>query len=128
MTGSPNDRAVTRAHDIGLWMMRQGDAAGFEVMVGGGLGRTPMMGKVLREFLPVSDLLPYAPEDLRNYMDRHDLLRHPLVARGYPSIGCAPCTTPAAAGENPRAGCWRGNDKTECGIHIEGGRVVKRAS
>ena len=60
ITGSPNDRAVTRAHDIGLRMVRN-DAGepGFEVLVGGGLGRTPMIGKVIRAFLPKADLLPY---------------------------------------------------------------------
>jgi sulfite reductase (NADPH) hemoprotein beta-component len=60
ITGSPNDRAVTRAHDIGLRMVRN-DAGepGFEVLVGGGLGRTPMIGKVIRDFLPKADLLPY---------------------------------------------------------------------
>ncbi len=59
VTGSPNDRAVTRAHDIGLRMVARGDETGFEVIVGGGLGRTPMIGKVIRDFLPRADLLPY---------------------------------------------------------------------
>ncbi|MEL6169066.1 MAG: nitrite/sulfite reductase [Pseudomonadota bacterium] len=60
VTGSPNDRAVTKAHDIGLRMVRGADGApGFEVIVGGGLGRTPMIGKVIRDFLPKADLLPY---------------------------------------------------------------------
>ncbi len=59
ITGSPNDRAVTRAHDIGLRMVERDGAAGFEVIVGGGLGRTPMIGKVIAEFLPQADLLPY---------------------------------------------------------------------
>ncbi|MCB1406163.1 MAG: nitrite/sulfite reductase, partial [Rhodobacteraceae bacterium] len=59
VTGSPIDRAVTRAHDIGLRMVLRAGAPGFEVIVGGGLGRTPMIGKVLRDFLPVADLLPY---------------------------------------------------------------------
>ncbi|WP_127107082.1 nitrite/sulfite reductase [Pararhodobacter zhoushanensis] len=59
VTGSEIDRAVTRAHDIGLRMVRKNGEDGFEVIVGGGLGRTPMIGKVLRDFLPVSDLLPY---------------------------------------------------------------------
>lgn len=60
VSGSPTDRAVTKAHDIGLRMV-QNDAGevGFEVIVGGGLGRTPMEGKVIREFLPKGDLLPY---------------------------------------------------------------------
>lgn len=48
---------------------------------------------------------------------RHGLRRHPLVCRGYPSIGCAPCTSPVAKGEDQRAGRWRGREKTECGIH-----------
>ena len=59
VTGSPNDRAVTRAHDIGLRMVEQDGEAGFEVIVGGGLGRTPMIGKVITPFLPQADLLPY---------------------------------------------------------------------
>ncbi|GHA40274.1 sulfite reductase [Amylibacter ulvae] len=68
ITGSPNDRAVTKAHDIGLRMVRN-DAGepGFEVIVGGGLGRTPMIGKVLREFLPREDLLPYVESILQVY-------------------------------------------------------------
>jgi phosphoadenosine phosphosulfate reductase len=53
------------------------------------------------------------------------LPRHPLVARGYPSIGCAPCTSPVAPGEDERAGRWRGSAKTECGIHFIDGRIVR---
>ena len=45
------------------------------------------------------------------------LPRHPLVADGYASIGCAPCTRPTRRGEPPRAGRWAGSEKTECGIH-----------
>ena len=75
VTGSPNDRAVTKAHDIGLRMVRN-DAGepGFEVIVGGGLGRTPMIGKVLREFLPKEDLLPYceAIVSVYNLLGRRD--------------------------------------------------------
>ncbi|MEP5632199.1 MAG: nitrite/sulfite reductase [Tateyamaria sp.] len=59
ITGSPNDRAVTKAHDIGLRMLERDGTRGFEVIVGGGLGRTPMIGKVINEFLPEADLLPY---------------------------------------------------------------------
>ena len=59
ITGSPNDRAVTRAHDIGLRMLERDGTRGFEVIVGGGLGRTPMIGKVIHDFLPEADLLPY---------------------------------------------------------------------
>ncbi|MEX0364657.1 MAG: nitrite/sulfite reductase [Ruegeria sp.] len=59
ITGSPNDRAVTKAHDIGLRMLERDGAKGFEVIVGGGLGRTPMIGKIINDFLPEADLLPY---------------------------------------------------------------------
>ncbi len=59
VTGSPMDRAVTLAHDIGLRIVRRGGEIGYQVLVGGGLGRTPMIGKVLHDFLPEEDLLPY---------------------------------------------------------------------
>ena len=75
VTGSSTDRAVTKAHDIGLRMVRN-DAgeAGFEVIVGGGLGRTPMIGKVVRPFLPKADLLPYceAIVSVYNLLGRRD--------------------------------------------------------
>ncbi|WP_112321113.1 nitrite/sulfite reductase [Oceanibium sediminis] len=68
VTGSPNDRAVTKAHDIGLRMVRN-DAGepGYEVVIGGGLGRTPMVGKVVRDFLPKADLLAYLEAILQVY-------------------------------------------------------------
>ncbi len=69
VTGSPNDRAVTKAHDIGLRTLRHPESGeiGYEVIVGGGLGRTPMIGKVVREFLPKSDLLAYLEAIMRVY-------------------------------------------------------------
>ena len=68
ITGAPNDRAVTKAHDIGIRMVRDNDGApGYEITVGGGLGRTPMIGKVIREFLPKADLLPYLEAILQVY-------------------------------------------------------------
>ncbi|TAG31985.1 MAG: nitrite/sulfite reductase [Rhodobacterales bacterium] len=68
ITGAPNDRAVTRAHDIGLRMVRNAAGEpGFEVMVGGGLGRTPMIGVTVRDFLPEADLLPYVEAVLSVY-------------------------------------------------------------
>jgi sulfite reductase (NADPH) hemoprotein beta-component len=68
MTGSPNDRAVTKAHDIGIRMVRnEKDEPGYEILIGGGLGRTPMIGKVVREFLPKADLLPYVEAILQVY-------------------------------------------------------------
>jgi sulfite reductase (NADPH) hemoprotein beta-component len=68
ITGSPNDRAVTKAHDIGLRMVRNAAGEpGFEVIVGGGLGRTPMIGVTVRDFLPEADLLPYVEAVLSVY-------------------------------------------------------------
>ncbi len=68
ITGAPNDRAVTKSHDIGLRMVRDADGApGYEVSIGGGLGRTPMIGKVVRAFLPKADLLPYLEAILHVY-------------------------------------------------------------
>jgi sulfite reductase (NADPH) hemoprotein beta-component len=68
ITGSPNDRAVTKAHDIGLRMVRNAAGEpGYEVMVGGGLGRTPMIGVTVRDFLPKADLLPYVEAILSVY-------------------------------------------------------------
>ena len=68
ITGSPNDRAAVRVHDVGLrlWRNAAGET-GFEVIVGGGLGRTPMIGKTLREFLPKDELLAYLEAVLRVY-------------------------------------------------------------
>ena len=59
VTGSRNDRAVTAAHDIGLRIVTRDGEVGYQVLVGGGLGRTPMIAKVLADFLPEADLLPY---------------------------------------------------------------------
>ena len=68
ITGSPNDRAVVKAHDIGIQMNRDKKGqAGYKIIVGGGLGRTPMIGKTIREFLPKEDLLPYLEAILQVY-------------------------------------------------------------
>jgi len=68
VTGSVHDRAAVKVHDIGLRMVRNGDGrTGFEVIVGGGLGRTPFIGKTIRGFLPKEDLLSYLEAILRVY-------------------------------------------------------------
>lgn len=68
--------------------------------------------------LKVNPLGDWVKADLDAYFARHDLPRHPLEAEGFPSIGCAPCTSRVRPGEDPRAGRWRGWDKVECGIHV----------
>jgi phosphoadenosine phosphosulfate reductase len=72
--------------------------------------------------IKLNPLADWSSGDVEAYRARHALPRHPLVDRGYASIGCAPCTTPVAAGEDPRAGRWRHLDKTECGLHLQGPR------
>ena len=68
VTGAENDRAVVKAHDIGLRIVRnEAGEPGYEVLVGGGLGRTPMIGKVIRDFLPKAHLLPYLEAILQTY-------------------------------------------------------------
>ena len=75
--------------------------------------------------IKVNPLARWTPEDVREYMEENRLPRHPLVAQGYPSIGCAPCTSKVAPGEDPRAGRWREQDKDECGIHFVDGKLVR---
>jgi len=65
----------------------------------------------------INPLALWSDEQVEAYQATNDLPRNPLVARGYPSIGCAPCTRKVAPGEDARAGRWAGQDKTECGIH-----------
>jgi phosphoadenosine phosphosulfate reductase len=63
-------------------------------------------------------LWQWSESDLKAYAAAHRLPAHPLVADGYPSIGCLPCTKRVGAGESYRAGRWAGQDKDECGIHV----------
>ena len=67
--------------------------------------------------LKINPLGDWTKDDLEAYFEEHDLPRHPLEALGYLSVGCQPCTSTVTPGEDPRAGRWRGWDKTECGIH-----------
>lgn len=67
--------------------------------------------------LKVNPLITWSKEELDAYFTAHDLPVTPLVAMGYPSIGCQPCTNKVAPGEDPRSGRWSGWNKTECGIH-----------
>ncbi len=67
----------------------------------------------------VNPLASWTPEDVQLFMDQRGLPRHPLVAQGYPSIGCWPCTKPTNDASDPRAGRWAGQEKSECGLHVE---------
>jgi phosphoadenosine phosphosulfate reductase len=66
----------------------------------------------------VNPLVGWSATDILNYVAEAGLPRHPLVAKGFPSIGCLPCTSPVKPGEDERAGRWRGRGKIECGIHV----------
>ena len=72
----------------------------------------------------VNPLAYWTAKDVTQYLRQYDLPPHPLLALGYLSIGCQPCTTRVTAGEDPRAGRWRHTDKTECGIHMVDGKWV----
>ncbi|MGJ8589679.1 MAG: phosphoadenylyl-sulfate reductase [Yoonia sp.] len=76
--------------------------------------------------IKINPLVRWNAADLGAYITDKNLPRHPLVAKGYPSIGCMPCTTRVSDHEDPRAGRWRGSDKTECGIHFENGKATRQ--
>jgi phosphoadenosine phosphosulfate reductase len=67
--------------------------------------------------LKINPLADWAKAAIEAHFTARELPRHPLEAQGYPSVGCVPCTSQVQPGEDPRAGRWRGWDKSECGIH-----------
>lgn len=75
--------------------------------------------------IKVNPLAHWTTQDVQDYIAENRLPRHPLVAKGYPSIGCSPCTTRVNDGEDPRAGRWRDTSKDECGIHFADGKIVR---
>lgn len=77
--------------------------------------------------IKVNPLAHWGREDLEEYIVNNNLPRHPLVAKGYPSIGCLPCTSQVKPGEDPRSGRWRGQAKTECGIHFINGKAARHS-
>ncbi len=70
-----------------------------------------------RDMVKLNPLAAWTHDDIERYAADHGVLMNPLRQIGYVSIGCEPCTRPVAAGEDPRAGRWSGNAKTECGLH-----------
>jgi phosphoadenosine phosphosulfate reductase len=84
---------------------------------GGDRLRLPVVEQAGRQ-LKFNPLANWAKADLDAYAAEHDLPAHPLVAQGFPSIGCWPCTQAVEEGEDVRAGRWAGSQKTECGIHL----------
>ena len=93
---------------------------GFQSKTRAGLPRFEIDHSDAAGRLKINPLASWSKQDLDDYVVAHALPPHPLVAQGYPSIGCAPCTSKVADGEDPRSGRWKGWDKTECGIHVPG--------
>ncbi|MGZ4702601.1 MAG: phosphoadenylyl-sulfate reductase [Ilumatobacteraceae bacterium] len=71
-----------------------------------------------RNLVKINPLAAWTDADMALYAEINDLPANPLSARGYPSIGCWPCTRPVAEGEDRRGGRWSGGAKTECGLHV----------
>jgi phosphoadenosine phosphosulfate reductase len=78
----------------------------------------PIVARDLRGLVKVNPLANWSDADVAGYIRDHDIIVNPLTLRGYPSIGCMPCTKPVVDGEDPRSGRWDGTDKTECGLHL----------
>jgi phosphoadenosine phosphosulfate reductase len=72
---------------------------------------------LMRDVVKINPLAGWTDAHVVTYVAAYDLPDHPLVERGYPSIGCWPCTRPVTEGEDERAGRWAGTGKTECGLH-----------
>jgi phosphoadenosine phosphosulfate reductase len=79
---------------------------------------SPIVARDLRGLVKVNPLANWTSEDCDAYIAEHQVPYNPLLDDGYPSIGCEPCTSRVAPGEDPRAGRWAGRDKTECGLHL----------
>ena len=71
-----------------------------------------------RNLVKINPLAAWTDADMALYAEINELPANPLSARGYPSIGCWPCTRPVAEGEDRRGGRWSGSAKTECGLHV----------
>ncbi|MEK6205954.1 MAG: phosphoadenylyl-sulfate reductase [Amylibacter sp.] len=78
--------------------------------------------------IKINPLAHWRKPDLQDYITNNNLPRHPLVAKSFPSIGCAPCTSAVKDGEDERAGRWRGADKIECGIHFKNGAQMREGA
>ena len=102
------DRALT-GRDAWLSGLRRADAA----------TRTdaPIVGLDRRGLVKINPLATWTDDDVAGYIAEHDVPVNPLVFRGYPSVGCQPCTFPVTDGADPRSGRGAGSPRTECGIH-----------
>ena len=79
---------------------------------------TPIVERDRRGLVKVNPIATWTDDDVALYTQLHDVPVNPLVARGYPSVGCWPCTQAVADGADKRSGRWAGSTKTECGLHL----------
>lgn len=79
---------------------------------------TPIVSRDKRGVVKVCPIANWTEDDVTRYTLEHDVIVNPLQYQGYPSIGCWPCTSKVAEGEDARAGRWAGSGKTECGLHL----------
>ena len=77
----------------------------------------PIVGRDLRGLIKVNPLATWSDDDVRWYIEEHDVPINPLLRQGYTSVGCAPCTTLPTDPDDPRSGRWAGREKAECGLH-----------
>lgn len=133
------DTGVLTANDddAGLWMRNPDKCCairkvaplskalfGFEAWISGrkryqGMTRAEMpLAEADGNRIKINPLANWSKADVESYARLHDLPEHPLVADGFRSIGCMPCTSRVADGEDDRSGRWRGSTKIECGIHL----------
>ena len=101
------------AHDLWVTAIRR-DQTHRTRRRAGGRARQAVYG-----LLKVNPLVGWTSKDVWAFIRANDVPYNPLHDAGYPSIGCWPCTTPVAEGEDPRAGRWRGFQKNECGLHLK---------
>ncbi|CAN5745676.1 phosphoadenylyl-sulfate reductase [soil metagenome] len=78
----------------------------------------PIVAHDVRGLVKVNPIATWSDDEVDRYIADHDVPVNPLLRQGYHSIGCAPCTAPAQAGDDLRSGRWQGSDKTECGLHL----------
>jgi phosphoadenosine phosphosulfate reductase len=78
----------------------------------------PIVARDLRGLIKVNPIATWTDQDIDGYIADHEIPVNPLVAQGYLSIGCRPCTSRVGDGADPRSGRWAGRDKTECGLHL----------
>ena len=78
---------------------------------------TAIVARDLRGLVKVNPIATWSDEQVADYIAQERVPFNPLLDRGYPSIGCMPCTRPVEPGTDPRSGRWADTDKTECGLH-----------